>query len=464
MGLDLSSRSIRRCGSSWLQHQWVSETQFRVRYRYDPSPASTMGGKSASSNERYTDFDYFLQNMRALLDITEEALGGLPAPPPYVVSEMLPRYTKIVRPGMCGMPNYVQYQELTKETEIEVPTTFRQPLSQIGNPGPGKHRPLSTQGLPPVWENAHAVDEYLEVHTSGEEAHYIESHASHDLLRRKTLPSREQPPSGLGLNLKDRTISWSAGEHLNAHPRAQLHPSASAARPASMYVISSVNDWEPAPFHHPPHPPHPPPPPPPPALSHSLAPAPALHALVSQHPPMEYRPPPGMPTQNWFQQPNSGACIMPDVNHFVHYVTTVDDHPDFRDNLYPRSDEGYTDDNQVPRDWATAPPAGGRVVSPPRSPFSVFPEDFRSVSGMQSISAPHSPMAYSSPPQRGQNFTNRAGSTRCVAKYEYQGSLAHGEVSLQAGQLYDVIPQHDSPCKHPCCYRFFSWSIPLARY
>lgn len=390
--------------------------------------------------------------MRVLFNITEEALGGLTAPPPYVALETLPRYTKISRPGMCGIPNDAQYQEFAKEAEVEMPTILHQPLSQIGKSRPGKHRPLSTQGLPPVWENAYMVDENPEVHASDEEAHYAESHASHDLLRRKTLPSRGQPPSGLGLNIKDRTISWSAGEHLNTHPRAQLHPSAFTARPASMYIISSAIDWAPAPSHahHLPHPP----PAPAPAPAPTLAPAPAhaLRALVSQHPPLEYQPPPEMPTQSWFQQPNSKACIMPDVSDFVHYVTTADDHPDLRDNLYPRSEEGYTDHNMVPRDWATAPSTGGRVVSPPRSPFSVFPEDFRPVSGMQSItSTPHNPMAYSNPPQRGQNFTNRAGSTRCVAKYEYQGSLAHGEVSLQAGQLYDVIPQHDSPCKNPCC-------------
>lgn len=404
--------------------------------------------------------------MRALLDITEEALGGLAAPPPYLASETPPRYTKIVQPSMCRIPNFAQYQELAKEKEVEIPTILYQPLPQIRKSEPGKHRPLSTQGLPSVWENAQTIDEDLEVHTFNEEVYYAESHASHDLLRRKTLPSRGQPPSGLGLNLKDRAISWPAEEHLNAHPRAQLHPSAFTARPASMYVISSVSDWTPAPFHHPPNPPHPhrPPPPPPPPPAPALAPAPRVPA--SQYPPLECRPPPGIPTQSWFQQPNSETCIMPDVGHFVHYVTTVDDHPDFRENLYPRSDEGYADHNLVPRDWATAPSIGGRVVSPPRSPLSVFPEDFRPTSSMQSIaSAPHSPMAYSSPPQRGQDFATRAGSTRCVAKYEYHGSLAHGEFSLQAGQLYDVIPQTDSPCKNPPVAIVFQLvRPPLARY
>lgn len=146
-----------------------------------------------------------------------------------------------------------------------------------------------------------------------------------------------------------------------------------------------------------------------------------------------------MPAQNWYQQPNSETYIMPDVSHFIHYVTTVDDHAD---NMYPRSNNArYSDHSLVPRDWATAPSTtGAHVVSPPRSPLSVFPEDFRCM-----------PTA---PPQ---NFTTRPGPTRCVAKYEYQGSPAHGEVSLQAGQLYDVIPQHDSPCKKPSAGWLAGW-------
>lgn len=373
--------------------------------------------------------------MQKLVGITEEALGGLTAPPPYVASETVPRYIEFVGPGMrLEVPNS-QLRQLIQETGGEIPTTLHQ-SPQTGKSGPGKHRPLSTQGLPPAWENIHTVDEEgptpdrsREVYTPDDE----EADYSSDLPRRKTLPGHGHPPSGLGLNLKDRTISWSAGtlpspERAAAHPRVQLHPSSFTARPTSMYVTSSVNTWTPAPFHHSPHPPPPPPLPLPPLPP---APSPARRALVTQHPPLEYRPPPGMPAQNWHQQPNSETCIMPDVSHFIHYVTTVDDHAD---NMYPRSDNTrYSEHNLVPRDWATAPSTtGARVVSPPRSPFSVSPEDFRSM-----------PTA---PPQ---NFTTRAGSTRCVAKYEYQGSPAHGEVSLQAGQLYDVIPQHDSPCKKP---------------
>lgn len=141
---------------------------------------------------------------------------------------------------------------------------------------------------------------------------------------------------------------------------------------------------------------------------------------------------------------------MPDASHFVHYVTTADDHSNIHDNLYPRSDSlDYTDYDLVPRDWAESS-GQGRVVSPPRSPLSVFPEDFQPIPPMSNFSsAPHNSMPTTYPPHLGGNSTNRAGLKRCVVKHEYQGSSAHGEVSLQVGQIYDVIPQYNSPCKNP---------------
>lgn len=268
------------------------------------------------------------------------------------------------------------------------------------------------------------------------EVHSVEPNyeASQDLLRRKTLPSHAHPPSATGLGL-NRNTSWSVGTALNTeqptaclHP--QVHPSARSTRPTSMYV-TSASAWVPPPVQHAPHP----------------------RFLLPQHPPPqtipEYRPHPA-PTQNWYQQPASETCIMPDVSHFTHYVTTVDDHSNIHHNMYPRpKDLNYTDDNLVPRDWAEYS-GRGRVVSPPRSPLSVFPEDFQPVSPMPNISsAPHNPMAMNHPQQWVGDPTNRAGLKRCVVQHEYHGSRAHGEVSLQVGEVYDVIPQHDSPCKNP---------------
>lgn len=282
-----------------------------------------------------------------------------------------------------------------------------------------------------MWENLFPPNE--DVHCAE-----LGSEASHDLLRRKTLPPRSHPPlaTGLGLNIKERTTSWSVGTTLNPEQpntrlNPQAHPSARSTRPTSMYV-ASASAWVPPPVHHP---------------------APPPRFLLPQHPPPqaipEYRPHPA-PTQNWYQQPNSETCIMPDASHFTHYITTADDHSNIHSNMYPRSDNSnYTDGNLVPRDWAEHS-GRGRVVSPPRSPLSVFPEDFRPVSPMPNIlSAPHNPMAMIHSQQWGGNPTNRAGLKRCVVQHEYHGSHAHGEVSLQVGQVYDVIPQHGSPCKNP---------------
>lgn len=219
-------------------------------------------------------------------------------------------------------------------------------------------------------------------------------------------------------------------EQAATHPPAMLHPSASSARPNSMYV-TPTSAWKPTPFQ----PSHPPPPP------QNLSPAIP-----------EYQPHLGAPAQNWHSQP---TCIMPDVSHFAHYITAVDDPMNglnTGDNIYTGwNNTGYIDGNLVPRDWVGFS-VGGQAMSPPRSPLSVFPEDFRPASRgppMPNIlSAPQSPVTY--PPQQGHDFTGRAGLKRCVVQSEYQGSPAHGVVSLRVGQVYDVIPQHGTSCKHSC--------------
>lgn len=175
-------------------------------------------------------------------------------------------------------------------------------------------------------------------------------------------------------------------------------------------------------------------------------------------PPPQYAPPPipeyqphlEIPDHNWYQQP----AAMPEVDHFTNYTATIDysmNNLNIRDDQHPGwNNGGHPDYNRVPRAWA-GPPDLNRNVSPPQSPSSMFAENFAYSPPV--VNAPATPISYA--PQPPQISSYRAGLKRCVVISGYDGDPVHREVSLQVGQVYDVIPQPDSPCKSfPSILRF----------
>lgn len=231
--------------------------------------------------------------------------------------------------------------------------------------------------------------------------------------RSKTLPSHSEPPP----QLKDSATPSSE------EPHPGLGRSTTDPQPHQFaYPDVTYNNWGAAPtnLHQPP------------THQYTLSPIPG------------YQSHPEMPAQNLYQP---GPYTMPNMNQFPnpHYTAAVEHR---MNNAYSGwSGAGHNDYNRIPRGWVEPLPQSPNM-SPPQSPDSMFPNGFQAVTHGPPIPniplTPQSPVNY----QQQNSSNNRVGLKRCIVVSEYESTPGHSEVSLQVGQVYNVIPQHDSPCRN----------------
>ncbi|KAI5840757.1 hypothetical protein DFP73DRAFT_174239 [Morchella snyderi] len=248
-----------------------------------------------------------------------------------------------------------------------------------------------------------------------------------DALRRsKTLPSRSEPPH----TLRERTSSWSVGlippspELKATGPQVNSQMEALNNR-SSMFVITQGTAWEPSP-------------------SRYDLPGYQPHVERSDH--------------NWQQAGVPGAVVMPDVDHFVEHSpilqssspTMSNDSHDGQGWSGEINYSNYSHGPHLERAWTKPTSDNPKEISSIQRPLSVFPNNPHDSHLMQNTPrythAPiHSPPQihrWQQDPSINYNYNNN-GSKRFIVISDHVGSPQNNELSLQAGQIYNFVPQSD---------------------